>query len=68
MKKLVLLFLGIGFFAVSCGTKEKQMSISETDSTTNATMQAAPVVSDTMTTTMPMDTAKADTTVTPGSR
>ncbi|MDH6250391.1 hypothetical protein M2347_000118 [Chryseobacterium sp. H1D6B] len=33
MKKLLLLTLGLGIFAVSCGTKESQMSSSKTDST-----------------------------------
>jgi hypothetical protein len=64
MKKLVLLTLGIGFFAASCGTKEKQMSSSNTDSTAIDAAQAAPVVADTMTT-VPVDTTKVDTVVAP---
>jgi len=69
MKKLVLLILGVGFFAVSCGTKEKQMSSSESDSTmTDTTMRTAPAVSDTMTTTMPMDSMKVDSAATPAGR
>jgi hypothetical protein len=32
MKKLLLLTLGLGISAVSCGTKESQMSSSKTDS------------------------------------
>lgn len=69
MKKLVLLILGVGFFAVSCSTKEKQMSSSETDSTmTDTPMQTAPAVSDTMSTTMPMDSMKVDSTAAPAGR
>ena len=64
MKKLVLLTLGIGFFAASCGTKEKQMSSSNTDSTAIDAAQAAPIVADTMTT-VPMDSMKVDTVVAP---
>lgn len=68
MKKFLLLTLGIGFFAVSCGTKEKQMSSSNTDSTmTDTTMEVAPPVADTMTT-VPMDTMKVDTMTTPATR
>ncbi|MDF2553251.1 MAG: cytochrome [Chryseobacterium sp.] len=68
MKKLLLLTLGIGFIAASCGTKEKQMSSSNTDSTmVDTTMQVAPPVADTMTT-MPADTMKVDTTAAPATR
>jgi len=61
MKKLLLLTLGIGFIAASCGTKEAQMSSSNTDSTAAAdsTMRVAPAVTDTMTT-MPADTMRVD--------
>jgi hypothetical protein len=71
MKKLVLLTLGIGFIAASCGTKEAQMSSSNTDSTAAAdtAMRAAPAVADTMTTTVPMDSMKVDSvTTTPATR
>jgi len=52
MKKFLLLTLGIGFFAASCGSKEPQMSSSNTDSTAvDTTMNAAPPVADTMRTT-----------------
>lgn len=69
MKKLLLLTLGIGFIAASCGTKEKQMSSSNTDSTmVDTTMQVAPPVADTMTTTIPTDTVKVDSTVSPATR
>ncbi|MCY0967837.1 cytochrome C551 [Chryseobacterium wangxinyae] len=69
MKKLLVLTLGIGFIAASCGTKEKQMSSSNTDSTmVDTTMQVAPPVADTMTTTMPMDSAKVDSMAAPASR
>lgn len=70
MKKLLLLTLGIGFVAASCGTKEKQMSSSSTDSTmVDTTMQAAaPPAADTMTTAMPADTMKVDTAAAPATR
>lgn len=71
MKKLLLLTLGIGFIAASCGTKEAQMSSSNTDSTAAAdtTMRVAPAVADTMTTTVPMDSTKVDSvTTTPATR
>lgn len=67
MKKLVLLTLGIGFFAASCGTKEKQMSSSNTDSTAIDAAQAAPVVADTMAT-VPMDSTKVDSVTAPATR
>lgn len=67
MKKLVLLTLGIGFLAASCGTKEKQMSSSNTDSTSVEAAQAAPIVADTVTT-VPMDSAKVDSATTPATR
>lgn len=67
MKKLLLLTLGIGFIAASCGTKEKQMSSSNTDSTAADT--AMPAVADTMTTTtVPMDSAKVDSVASPATR
>lgn len=68
MKKLVLLTLGIGFLAASCGTKEKQMSSSNTDSTSIDAAQAAPIVADTMTTTVPMDSTKVDSVASPATR
>ncbi|MCU7615759.1 cytochrome C551 [Chryseobacterium sp. PBS4-4] len=69
MKKLLLLTLGIGFIAASCGTKEAQMSSSNTDSTaTDSTMRVAPPVADTMTTTVPMDSTKVDSVATPATR
>lgn len=68
MKKSVLLILGLGFFAVSCGTKEKQMSSSNTDSTAIEAAPAAPVVADTMTTTVPMDSTKVDSVATPATK
>ncbi|MBW7676393.1 cytochrome C551 [Chryseobacterium chendengshani] len=70
MKKLLLLTLGIGFIAASCGTKEKQMSSSNTDSTaTDTAMPAAPSVADTMTTTtVPMDSMKVDSAASPATR
>lgn len=67
MKKLALLTLLTGFFAVSCGTKEKQMSSSDTDSTTIDAATAAPVVTDTMTT-VPMDSMKVDSMTAPVSQ
>lgn len=61
MKKLLLLTLGTGFFAASCGTKEPQVSSNNSDSATvDTTMQSAPAVADTMST-MPADTMKVDT-------
>lgn len=70
MKKLVLLTLGIGFMAASCGTKEKQMSATDTDSTA---MDVAPAAStnmaDTTTTaTVPMDSARVDSVSTPATK
>ncbi len=68
MKKLVLLTLGIGFIAASCGTKEKQMSSSNTDSTA---MDVAPSAATTMTdttATVPMDSARVDSVSTPATR
>ncbi|BAP32717.1 cytochrome c-551 [Chryseobacterium sp. StRB126] len=50
MKKLLLTAIGIGFFAVSCGTKESSMSTSNSDSA-NA-KAASPITKDTMTTKM----------------
>jgi len=68
MKKLLLLTLGIGFIAVSCGTKEAQMSSSNTDSTAaDSTMRVAPAVADTMRA-MPSDTVKVDSATTPAVR
>lgn len=65
----MLLTLGIGFVAASCGTKEKQMSSSNTDSTAvDTAMPASPPASDTMTTTVPMDSMRVDSTATPATR
>lgn len=69
MKKLVLLTLGIGFFAASCGSKEGQMSSSSKDSTAIV----APIVKDTTSTvpvekTMPVETIKVDTVTAPATR
>ncbi|MCS4301249.1 cytochrome C551 [Chryseobacterium pennae] len=50
MKKLLLTAIGIGLFAVSCGTKESSMSTSNSDSAN--TRAAAPIATDTMTTKM----------------
>ncbi|PWN63916.1 cytochrome C551 [Chryseobacterium viscerum] len=51
MKKLLLTAVGIGIFAVSCGTKESTMSSSNRDSATvdNARKSASPATTDTMT-------------------
>jgi len=68
MKKLVVLTLGIGFFAASCGTKEKQMSSSNADSTAiDVAPPAAPTAADTMTT-VPMDSMKVDSVAAPATR
>ncbi|WP_160138639.1 cytochrome C551 [Chryseobacterium sp. c4a] len=50
MKKLLLTAIGIGLFAVSCGTKESSMSTSNSDSVN--TRAASPTTTDTMTTKM----------------
>jgi hypothetical protein len=54
MKKLLLTAVGIGIFAVSCGTKESTMSTSSRDSATveNTQKSIAPAATDTMTTKM----------------
>lgn len=54
MKKLLLTAIGIGIFAVSCGTKESTMSTSSRDSIAvdSAQKSAPPTTTDTMTTTM----------------
>ncbi len=54
MKKLLLTAVGIGLFAVSCGTKESTMSSSSRDSTAVDSPQrnAPPATTDTMTTKM----------------
>jgi len=54
MKKLLLATVGIGIFAVSCGTKESTMSTSSRDSATveNTQKSASSTTSDTMTTKM----------------
>lgn len=53
MKKFLLLSLGLGIFAVSCGTKEPQMSSGNTDSTAvDQSVKASPSTTDTMTTKM----------------
>lgn len=48
MKKLLLTAIGIGLFAVSCGTKESSMSTGNSDSVNTRT--ASPMTTDTMTT------------------
>ncbi|MBO9690237.1 cytochrome C551 [Chryseobacterium sp.] len=52
MKKLLLAAIGIGIFAVSCGTKESTMSTSSRDSATvgNTQKSIPPTTTDTMTT------------------
>ncbi|NIF04595.1 cytochrome C551 [Chryseobacterium sp. Tr-659] len=52
MKKLLLTAIGIGIFAVSCGTKESTMSTSSRDSTAveSARKTASSTTTDTMTT------------------
>ncbi|PWN72359.1 cytochrome C551 [Chryseobacterium phosphatilyticum] len=54
MKKLLLTVIGIGIFAVSCGTKESTMSTSARDSAKVDSMQksATPATTDTMSTKM----------------
>lgn len=53
MKKLLLTAVGIGLFAVSCGTKESSMSTSNRDSVNvENTQTASPATTDTMTTKM----------------
>ncbi|GEJ44688.1 MULTISPECIES: cytochrome C551 [unclassified Chryseobacterium] len=54
MKKLLLAAVGIGIFAVSCGTKESTMSTSSRDSATvgNTQKSIPPTTTDTMTTKM----------------
>ncbi|CAM3013822.1 cytochrome C551 [Chryseobacterium flavum] len=54
MKKFLLTAIGIGIFAVSCGTKESTMSTSSRDSATVDTTQKSvpPATTDTMTTKM----------------
>lgn len=54
MKKLLLTAIGIGIFAVSCGTKESTMSTSNRDSATvdSAQKSTPPTTTDTMTTKM----------------
>ncbi|WP_126651740.1 cytochrome C551 [Chryseobacterium aureum] len=54
MKKLLLAAVGIGIFAVSCGTKESTMSTSSRDSAAieNTQKSALSTTSDTMTTKM----------------
>ncbi len=52
MKKLLLTAVGIGIFAVSCGTKESTMSTSSRDSAAvgNTQKSMTPATTDTMTT------------------
>ncbi|AZB27169.1 MULTISPECIES: cytochrome C551 [Chryseobacterium] len=53
MKKLLLTAIGIGLFAVSCGTKESSMSTSKSDSANvDNTRTVPPTTTDTMTTKM----------------
>jgi hypothetical protein len=50
MKKLLLTAaIGIGLFAVSCGTKESSMSTSNRDSAMDSSRKASPAATDTMT-------------------
>ncbi|ASK30070.1 cytochrome C551 [Chryseobacterium sp. T16E-39] len=71
MKKLMLLTLGLGIFAVSCGTKEAQMSSGNKDSTAvDQSVKPTSSTTDTMNTKMTtpdsikmkMDTVKAPAT------
>ncbi|MBL3548940.1 MULTISPECIES: hypothetical protein [Chryseobacterium] len=49
MKKLLLTAIGVGLFAVSCGTKESTMSTSNTDSTAvEPTQKTVPATTDTV--------------------
>ncbi|CAH0236346.1 cytochrome C551 [Chryseobacterium sp. WG14] len=49
MKKFLLAAIGVGLFAVSCGTKESTMSTSNTDSTAvDNTQKTVPSTTDTM--------------------
>lgn len=67
MKKLLLAAIGIGLFAVSCGTKESSMSTSNRDSVMDKSRTTPPATTDTMTTKkMNPDTikVKTDSTVT----
>lgn len=51
MKKLLLTAIGVGLFAVSCGTKESSMPTSSSDSTAvGNTQKVSPATTDTMTT------------------
>jgi hypothetical protein len=54
MKKLLLTAVGIGIFAVSCGTKESTMSTSSRDSATvgNTQKSIPPTTTDTTSTKM----------------
>lgn len=53
MKKLLLTAVGIGIFAVSCGTKESTMSTSSRDSATvGNTQKSIPPTTDTTSTKM----------------
>lgn len=61
MKKLLLLTVGLGLFAVSCGTKESSMPSGSTDSTAASSKTASPVTTDTTATVkMKSDTLKVD--------
>ncbi len=48
MKKLLLTAIGIGIFAVSCGTKESSMSTGTRDSAMDKSRTMSPVATDTM--------------------
>ncbi|MBB4805914.1 hypothetical protein HNP38_001186 [Chryseobacterium defluvii] len=55
MKKFLLLTIGLGIFAVSCGTKESSMPSNSTDSTAADTTRAItvpPATNETATTRM----------------
>ncbi|AKK71413.1 cytochrome C551 [Chryseobacterium gallinarum] len=59
MKKFLLTAIGIGIFAVSCGTKESTMSTGNRDSAAAEQARKAPATTDTMNTKqVPPDTIK----------
>ncbi|MBK1897406.1 cytochrome C551 [Chryseobacterium paridis] len=72
MKKLILLTLGLGIFAVSCGTKEAQMSSDKKDSTSvEQSVKTTPSTTDTMNTKMTKPDSirmKTDTVKAPATR
>lgn len=67
MKKFLLLSIGLGIIAVSCGTKESSMPSGTTDST--AVIQSSPSTTDTAATkTANPDNIKMDTVTAPATR